>query len=72
MDIIYGLPDANIASLVFAVVSSTVLIVVKELNARYRHKLPFPIPVEIIVVSSWVLGFFSLMWQLPLKFLKDM
>lgn len=52
MDIICGLPDANIASLVFAVVSSAVLIVVKELSARYRHKLPFPIPVEIIVVSS--------------------
>lgn len=57
MDIIRGLPDANIASLVFAVVSSAVLIVVKELSARYRHKLPFPIPVEIIVVSSLVLVF---------------
>lgn len=52
VDIIRGLPDTNIASLVFAVVGSVVLIVVKELSARYRHKLPFPIPVEIIVVSS--------------------
>lgn len=52
VDIIRGLPETNIASLVFALVSGVVLIVVKELSARYRHKLPFPIPVEIVVVSS--------------------
>lgn len=52
IDIIRGLPDTNIASLVFALVSSVVLIVVKELSARYRHKLPFPIPMEIIIVSD--------------------
>lgn len=51
-DIFYGLPDTNIASLVFALVSSVVLITVKELSAHYRHKLPFPIPMEIIVVSN--------------------
>uniref|UniRef100_A0A8C7RLD5 STAS domain-containing protein n=1 Tax=Oncorhynchus mykiss TaxID=8022 RepID=A0A8C7RLD5_ONCMY len=49
-DIFYGLPDTNIASLVFALVSSVVLITVKELSAHFRHKLPFPIPMEIIVV----------------------
>lgn len=52
VDIISGLPDTNIASLVFALVSAVALFVVKELSARYRHKLPFPIPIEIIVVSS--------------------
>ncbi|KAM7411335.1 hypothetical protein PAMA_021363 [Pampus argenteus] len=50
VDIICGLPDTNIASLVFALVSSVALIVVKELSARYRHKLPFPIPMEIVIV----------------------
>uniref|UniRef100_A0A3Q3ED14 Solute carrier family 26 member 9 n=1 Tax=Labrus bergylta TaxID=56723 RepID=A0A3Q3ED14_9LABR len=45
-----NLPDTNVASLVFALVSIVVLIVVKELNARYHHKLPFLIPVEFIVV----------------------
>ncbi|XP_070824909.1 solute carrier family 26 member 9-like [Chaetodon trifascialis] len=50
VDIIRGLPDTNIASLVFALVSSVVLIVVKELSAHYHHKLPFPIPMEIIIV----------------------
>ncbi|XP_029362472.1 solute carrier family 26 member 9 [Echeneis naucrates] len=50
VDIIIGLPDTNVASLVFALVGSIALIVVKELSARYRHKLPFPIPMEIIIV----------------------
>ncbi|KAL3059537.1 hypothetical protein OYC64_014196 [Pagothenia borchgrevinki] len=50
VDIFRGLPETNVASLVFALVSSVVLIVVKELNARYRHKLPFPFPMEIIIV----------------------
>uniref|UniRef100_A0A3B5BG30 Solute carrier family 26 member 9 n=1 Tax=Stegastes partitus TaxID=144197 RepID=A0A3B5BG30_9TELE len=50
IDIVRGLPKTNIASLVFALVSSIVLIVVKELSARYRHKLPFPIPMEIVIV----------------------
>ncbi|KAM4609770.1 solute carrier family 26 member 9-like [Polymixia lowei] len=50
VDIFRGLPDTNVASLIFALVSSAVLIVVKELSARYRHKLPFPIPMEIVIV----------------------
>lgn len=51
IDVIRGLPETNIASLVFALVSSAVLIVVKELSARFGRKLPFPPPIEIIVVS---------------------
>ncbi|XP_064156332.1 solute carrier family 26 member 9-like [Anguilla rostrata] len=50
VDIFRGLPHTNVASLVFALVSSAVLILVKELNAHYRHKLPFPIPMEIVIV----------------------
>ncbi|KAL6483367.1 hypothetical protein MHYP_G00082390 [Metynnis hypsauchen] len=50
IDICRGLPETNLASLVFALVSSVVLITVKELSARYRHKIPFPIPMEIIIV----------------------
>ncbi|KAI1892688.1 hypothetical protein AGOR_G00136130 [Albula goreensis] len=50
VDIARGLPHTNVASLVFALVSSVALIVVKELSARFRHKLPFPIPMEIIIV----------------------
>ncbi|XP_023690663.1 solute carrier family 26 member 9 isoform X2 [Paramormyrops kingsleyae] len=50
VDIVYGLPHTNVASLVFALISSVVLFTVKELSARYRHRLPFPIPMEIIIV----------------------
>ncbi|KAJ3586559.1 hypothetical protein NHX12_012956 [Muraenolepis orangiensis] len=50
VDIARGLPRTNVASLLFALVSSAVLIVSKELGAHYRHKLPFPIPMEIIIV----------------------
>ncbi|XP_048097715.1 solute carrier family 26 member 9-like [Alosa alosa] len=50
VDIFRGLPDTNLASLVFALVSAVVLIIFKELGARYRHKIPFPLPIEIIVV----------------------
>uniref|UniRef100_A0A8C7RQP6 STAS domain-containing protein n=1 Tax=Oncorhynchus mykiss TaxID=8022 RepID=A0A8C7RQP6_ONCMY len=49
-DIVYGLPNTNIASLVFALISSVVIITVKELGARYHQKLPFRIPMEIIIV----------------------
>ncbi len=52
VDIIRSLPDTNIASLLFALISAVVLIVVKELSARYRHKLRFPIPIEIITVGD--------------------
>lgn len=49
-DVFSGLPQTNVASLLFALVSAVVLIIVKELSARYRHKLPFPIPMEIVIV----------------------
>uniref|UniRef100_A0A8C4ZA64 STAS domain-containing protein n=1 Tax=Gadus morhua TaxID=8049 RepID=A0A8C4ZA64_GADMO len=50
IDILRRLHHTNIASLLFALISSVVLIVSKELGARYRHKLPFPIPMEILIV----------------------
>nr|XP_004663590.2 solute carrier family 26 member 9 [Jaculus jaculus] len=50
IDICKNLPHTNIASLVFALVSGVFLMLVKELNARYMHKIRFPIPTEMIVV----------------------
>ncbi|KAK6472021.1 solute carrier family 26 member 9-like [Huso huso] len=52
IDIIIKLPKTNVASLIFALVTCVTLIVVKELNQRYKHKLAFPIPMEIIVVIT--------------------
>ncbi|XP_062971112.1 solute carrier family 26 member 9 [Cynocephalus volans] len=50
IDICKNLPHTNIASLIFALISGAVLALVKELNARYMHKIRFPIPTELIVV----------------------
>uniref|UniRef100_A0A8C2RS78 STAS domain-containing protein n=1 Tax=Capra hircus TaxID=9925 RepID=A0A8C2RS78_CAPHI len=50
IDICKNLAHTNIASLIFALISGVVLVLVKELNARYMHKIRFPIPTEMIVV----------------------
>ncbi|KAI6051320.1 solute carrier family 26 member 9 [Marmota monax] len=50
IDICKNLPHTNIASLIFALISGAFLVLVKELNARYMHKIRFPIPSEMIVV----------------------
>ncbi|KAM8897012.1 solute carrier family 26 member 9 [Lycaon pictus] len=50
IDICKNLPQTNIASLIFAIISGILLVLVKELNARYMHKIRFPIPTEMIVV----------------------
>ena len=40
------------ASLVYALVSAVLLMVVKELNLKYMKKIRMPIPMEIIIVSD--------------------
>ncbi|NXD31460.1 S26A9 protein, partial [Spelaeornis formosus] len=50
IDICKGLPQTNLASLVYALVSAVLLIVVKELNLKYMRKIRMPIPMEIIIV----------------------
>ncbi|XP_030618114.1 solute carrier family 26 member 9 isoform X2 [Delphinapterus leucas] len=50
IDICKNLPHTNIASLLFALISSVFLVLVKELNTRFMHKIRFPIPTEMIVV----------------------
>ncbi|XP_051515307.1 solute carrier family 26 member 9-like isoform X2 [Myxocyprinus asiaticus] len=49
-DVALGLPNTNVASLLFALFSFVVLIIVKELSGCYHHKITFPIPIEVIVV----------------------
>ncbi|NWW07888.1 S26A3 protein, partial [Oreocharis arfaki] len=41
--------DANIADLVTSLVVLLIVFVVKEMNDRYKEKLPTPIPIELIV-----------------------
>ncbi|NWX18916.1 S26A9 protein, partial [Aegotheles bennettii] len=50
IDICKGLPKTNVASLVYALVSAVLLIIVKELNLKYMKKIRMPIPMEIIIV----------------------
>uniref|UniRef100_A0A8C0C949 Solute carrier family 26 member 9 n=1 Tax=Balaenoptera musculus TaxID=9771 RepID=A0A8C0C949_BALMU len=50
IDICKNLPHTNVASLLFALISSVFLVLVKELNTRFMHKIRFPIPTEMIVV----------------------
>uniref|UniRef100_A0A4W6F3K1 Solute carrier family 26 member 6 n=1 Tax=Lates calcarifer TaxID=8187 RepID=A0A4W6F3K1_LATCA len=51
VDICRLLPLTKVPELVVSLVALAVLIVVKEINACYRQKLPLPIPIELIVVS---------------------
>ncbi|XP_064029622.1 solute carrier family 26 member 9 [Pogoniulus pusillus] len=50
IDICKGLPQTNVASLVYALVSAVLLVIVKELNLKYMKKIRMPIPMEIIIV----------------------
>ncbi|XP_073443335.1 solute carrier family 26 member 9 isoform X1 [Dendrobates tinctorius] len=78
IDICKKIPHTNVASLIFALVSIVLLIVVKELNLKYMHKIRFPIPMEIIIVivATAVSGNFNLpdryhmniVGQIPLGF----
>ncbi|KAJ8360947.1 hypothetical protein SKAU_G00174720 [Synaphobranchus kaupii] len=50
IDVCSLLPETHVATLLVSLVSLVVLIVAKELNSRCSHKLPVPIPVELITI----------------------
>uniref|UniRef100_A0A8C3F7M2 Solute carrier family 26 member 9 n=1 Tax=Chrysemys picta bellii TaxID=8478 RepID=A0A8C3F7M2_CHRPI len=50
IDICKNLPKTNVASLIFALISTVLLIIVKELNMKYMKKIRVPIPMEIVIV----------------------
>lgn len=43
--------STNIHDLVTSIVVMFVVFIVKELNDRYKKKLPVPIPIEVIMVN---------------------
>uniref|UniRef100_A0A8C4RWR0 Solute carrier family 26 member 3, tandem duplicate 2 n=1 Tax=Erpetoichthys calabaricus TaxID=27687 RepID=A0A8C4RWR0_ERPCA len=51
-DIFTQLHKTNIADLVTSIIIMIVVFVVKELNDRYKAKLPVPIPIEVIMVRK--------------------
>lgn len=44
--------STNICDLVMSIVIMLVVFVVKELNDKYKAKLPVPIPIEAVLVSK--------------------
>uniref|UniRef100_A0A673KCK6 Solute carrier family 26 member 6-like n=1 Tax=Sinocyclocheilus rhinocerous TaxID=307959 RepID=A0A673KCK6_9TELE len=47
------LPQTHIATLLISLVALTALIIVKEINSCYSHRLLLPVPIELMVVSSY-------------------
>ncbi|XP_043939531.1 solute carrier family 26 member 10-like [Protopterus annectens] len=47
-----GLPLTNVAELAISFACLTVLIPMKEINTRFKHKLRTPLPVEILMVIA--------------------
>uniref|UniRef100_A0A3B3ZR66 STAS domain-containing protein n=1 Tax=Periophthalmus magnuspinnatus TaxID=409849 RepID=A0A3B3ZR66_9GOBI len=59
VDICRRLPQTKIPELVVSLVALAVLIVVKEINGCYSKKLPFPIPIELIVIVATIITHFG-------------
>ncbi|XP_060775622.1 solute carrier family 26 member 6, like [Neoarius graeffei] len=55
VDVCVQLPNTHLPTLLVSVVSIVVLIIAKEVNNRYREKLPVPIPVELIMLIAGTL-----------------
>uniref|UniRef100_A0A8C1ZF47 Si:ch211-117c9.2 n=1 Tax=Cyprinus carpio TaxID=7962 RepID=A0A8C1ZF47_CYPCA len=49
------LPQTHIATLLISLVALTALIIVKEINSCYSRRLLLPVPIELMVVSSYTL-----------------
>uniref|UniRef100_A0A8C1GDY5 Si:ch211-117c9.2 n=1 Tax=Cyprinus carpio TaxID=7962 RepID=A0A8C1GDY5_CYPCA len=47
------LPQTHIATLLISLVALTALIIVKEINSCYSRRLLLPVPIELMVVSSY-------------------
>nr|XP_056703744.1 pendrin [Euleptes europaea] len=49
VEIFENIGTTNIADLIAGLLTIVVCMVVKEINDRFRHKIPIPIPIEVIV-----------------------
>lgn len=52
IEIFQNIGTTNIADLIAGLLTIVVCMAVKEINDRFRHKIPVPIPIEVIVVSK--------------------
>ncbi|TRY60888.1 hypothetical protein DNTS_035152, partial [Danionella cerebrum] len=50
------LPQTHIPTLVISLVSLSVLVIVKEVNKCHSHRLPLPVPIELLVIIAGTLA----------------
>lgn len=53
-EVFVQITKTNICDLVMSIVIMAVVFIVKELNDKYKAKLPVPIPIEVIMVRQGV------------------
>lgn len=51
IEIFQNAGNTNLADLTAGLLTIIICMAVKELNDRFKHKIPVPIPIEVIVVS---------------------
>lgn len=51
IEIFQNIGNTNIADFIAGLLTMIICMIVKELNDRFKHKIPVPIPIEVIVVS---------------------
>lgn len=58
IEIFQNIGNTNLADFIAGLLTIVICMAVKELNDRFKHKIPVPIPIEVIVVSrirSWTI-----------------
>lgn len=51
IEIFQNISNTNLADFIAGLLTIIICMAVKELNDRFKHKIPVPIPIEVIVVS---------------------
>lgn len=54
-EVFVQITSTNLCDLVMSIIIMAVVFIVKELNDRYKAKLPVPIPIEVVVVGVAIL-----------------
>uniref|UniRef100_A0A6Q2ZKN8 STAS domain-containing protein n=1 Tax=Esox lucius TaxID=8010 RepID=A0A6Q2ZKN8_ESOLU len=49
IDVFTNISQTNLADLVAGLLTIVIVVAVKELNAKFQHRIPVPIPIELIV-----------------------
>ncbi|CAL8242397.1 unnamed protein product [Merluccius merluccius] len=50
-DVVTNIRQSNAADLVAGLLTIAIVMFVKEINAKFQHKIPVPIPIEVIVTA---------------------